>query len=174
MVVPVPPVLVSGWVRCLVFGLFFSILNLYRKDMMGWLSVEKKAFQGGKWPLNLERNWGNGMSLVSPKLENNESPVAAGCTGHLNRCKRWLAGLKLNPQGGFLGPSPKKGMILFDKISWCWVLWNGLTRHTKPKILFGNVGLGVLVSDWCESESWSPSSQSPGLIRKMHILALDF
>lgn len=143
-------------VRCLVFGLFFNILKPYCRDMMGWLSVEKKAFQDGKWRLILARNWGNGMFLVSPKLENNQSPVAAGCPRHLNRCKRWLAGLKLNPHGGFLGLSLKKGMILLDKISQSWFFWNGLTRHTKWKVLFGNSGPGVLVSGWCKSESWSP------------------
>lgn len=46
--------------------------------MMGWLSVEKKAFQDGRWPLILEGYWENGMSLVSPKLEDNQCPAAPG------------------------------------------------------------------------------------------------
>lgn len=67
------------WVGKVGFlGLFFNILKLYCRDIMGWLSVEKEALQDGKWPFILERNWGNGMSLVNPQLEN-KSPVAAGC-----------------------------------------------------------------------------------------------
>lgn len=74
---------------------------------MGWLSVERKAFQDGRWPLTLERYWGSGVSLISPKLEDNQCP-AAGCPRHLtdaksgwlgrNRTHRWVLGGR--PEGG--------------------------------------------------------------------------
>lgn len=150
----------GGWGAWVLRVFSFNVLTLYCRDMMGWLSMEKVAFQDRKCLLILARDWGNRMS-----------PVAAGCPRHLNRCKRWLAGLKLNPHGGFLGPGLKKGMILLNKI---WFSWNGLTRHMKQKVLLGNAGLVVLVSDWCKSESWSPNSQFPSLVRKMHVLALGF
>lgn len=70
-------------------GWFSTLLN-YCRDTMGWLSVEKKAFQDGRLALILERYWGNGMSLVSPKLEDNQCP-AAGCPWHLTNAKSgWL------------------------------------------------------------------------------------
>lgn len=57
---------------------------------MGWLSVERKAFQDGRWPLTLERYWGSGVSLISPKLEDNQCS-AAGCPRHLTDAKSgWL------------------------------------------------------------------------------------
>lgn len=48
------------------------------------LSVEKVAFQDGKWTLILETNWGNGMALDSAKPDCNRS---SGCWRPSDRCK---------------------------------------------------------------------------------------
>lgn len=80
-------------------------------------------------------------------------------------------GLELNPDCGFSGPE-EGGMILLNKITLSWFLWNGLTKHMRQKILLGNAGPERLTSDQYMSESWSPHSQFPGLIRKMWVLAL--
>lgn len=53
-----------------------------------------------------------------------------------------------------------------------WFFWNGLTKHTRQEILFRNVGPERLTSDQYVSESWSPHSQFPGLVRKVQVLAL--